>query len=168
MPRIAAKSAYIQLHRRPSLKSKVVRTLTVGIGAPIEFDESRYRTLSPAVFTAVREGSFLVRDLGQGDYLAWNQYYTDDALSYKKLAYKVGDSFLYLQYTAGLSCLVSWQDNTWEIQLCPQLYPASVARANGFTIASEPQIEWWIRVIDAKRNPLGWVFVDGKNAERVR
>jgi hypothetical protein len=167
VPRIAAKTSHLKLHREPSPQSRVARMLTVEIGGLIEFDESRYRTLSPGVITATHKGSFQARDLGKIDYLAWDQYYNED-LFYKKVDYDTGDSFGYLQYRAGLSCLISWQGKTWEVDICPWSMSRGTGPGSGFTIVSEPQVEWWIRVIDAKHNPLGWFLIDGETVELLK
>lgn len=164
VPRITAKNQYLELYRRPSLGSPLVRIHTIQRGAIIEFDESRYRTVSAGLITANHNGHFTARDFGKTKYLTWAQYYHyRGALLYKKLEYREGDQFGLLQYRANLSCLISFQESVWEVTLCPQILPNTIGRS-GFT-GSVPRTEWWIRVLGAKRQSLGWLLIEGEMVE---
>lgn len=130
IPVFAAKNDTLFLHEEASLTSP---TLTVAYkkGGRVVFDKSKLITKKSVMLTANRK----VTDLWcKGETLAINS----------------GDTVEYLQYRAEGYGTVRVKGKICEVFL-----------EEGFDgLDKSPETEWWVRVVDDHKKPVGWILVD--------
>ena len=161
IPRFAAKTDSLVLHKEPSLSSPVVAKHPVEKGEEILYDQTRFRTIRPGRVTTRQSGVLLGRSLGNITYLSKERYYSQEP-GWTAIPYQESDSFEYLQYRAEGSCLIRRNSEVLEIEGCPWL---SGSQAHHFHVEAKPIMQWWIRVIDKHKQPVGWLLVDEKSVE---
>lgn len=163
--RLIAKAPKLVLRVDAGQWTQLATTLQMAPGARILFDMERYGTVRPSIVTAQQPGELTARSFGAVRYLPEAQYY-DMTLPWRTFAYDSGSTLEYLQYRAEGECLVRRASEVLEVENCPWLDANS---PSSFTVDwPEPITEWWVRVINDERTPLGWLLIDKRVVEFAR
>jgi len=149
-PRFAAKVSVLVLHRDPQFKSPVAARVPIKLGAPIQFDDTWYRTVRPGEFVATADGVLKARRLGKIRLLSVKDYYANPAT--EDIAYQKETTFEYLQYRAEGTCFIRLMGEVFDTEVCPTL-------DDKFQMIAEPVTEWWVRVVISGK-PKGWLLID--------
>lgn len=130
IPVFAAKNDALILHREASLKSPTL-TIKYKKGWRVVFDKSKLITKKSVILTANRK----VKDY-------WCKGGTVEI--------NPGDTVEYLQYRAEGYGTVRVKGKICEVFL-----------EDGFDgLDKSPETEWWVRVVDKHKKPVGWILVD--------
>lgn len=145
----------LNLHEKPSADSLIVKNITIPKGQKIDFIETRYRTTKSGLVKVESSFTGTARSYGSIDFLSKNDYYgkgTDTSINLKS-----GDTIEFLQYRAEGHGFFKMNGEILECDL------------SGFnekvTVISEPVTEWWIRVVNEKKESIGWVLINEKTVE---
>lgn len=138
-PNFSAKSDILILRRHPDIDSSQI-ALKPGKNKKILFDKSKQITKKSITLTAKSE----VTDLT-----------CNDTKKFKESTpiIKRGETIEYLQYRAE-----GYITARYNNQICEVFIMDKIPKFEG--IGKEPIVEWWIRVIDEKKKPQGWLLVD--------
>jgi hypothetical protein len=155
-PVVQSVASALELREQPVGSAKVVLKLAAIPRQRLQFDETRFRTTSPGRLLAVVATTVTGRRLGAIQALARADYYSG---KYPAAAVKVdaGDIVEYLQYRAEGTCFVRIAGAVIDADPCPH------GTGDGFRLLTEPEVEWWIRLV-ADDRPLGWLLLTDKTA----
>jgi len=163
--RLVAKGTNLMLRVDAGHWSELATTLQVTPGSQILFDIERYATVRPSMVTARQSGELTARSFGAIAHLPRARYY-DRTLPWRTFAYDSGAALEYLQYRSEGECLVRRESEVLEVENCPWL---DANNPSSFTADwPEPLTEWWVRVINDERTPLGWLLIDKRVVEFAR
>jgi len=136
IPNFSAKYNSLTLHRRPAKNSEEI-SITIGGGSSIVYDRSKQITLKSVMLTAVTE----VTDMHC------------PGIEDNTPAINPGDRIEYLQYRAEGYITARVRGS-----ICEVFVMDNVPKFKGLEM--QPQTEWWLRVVDADSEVLGWLLVD--------
>lgn len=153
-PTFIAKTG-LKLYKQPSTDSSIVEGIEIPEGEKIAFNETIYRTVKQGQVKVLASQSITVRSYGLIDWLSRNDYYAKG--TQKSIDLKAGDTIEYLQDRAEGECFFRID---YEI-LAIDEYLLNVE------VTSQPVTEWWVRAVDDRQNPIGWVLIDKKDVEFI-
>jgi hypothetical protein len=161
VPRFAAKTDRLVLHREPDISSPVVARQAVEPGQEIAYDRTRFRTIDEGLVIAREPGRLLGRSLGDVEHLSESAYYGADP-TLEEIPYAEGEAFAYLQYRAEGTCMIRHDGAVFEIDGCP--WEGAPPQGGDFDLARRPVTQWWIEVT-AQGRALGWLQVDAQTVD---
>lgn len=131
IPVFSANSSQLTLYPEPSKETKPI-FMKFQKDKIISFDRSKVIT-KQSTFLNVKKK---VTDVWCGD---------------KQIELNPGDTIEYLQYRAEGYGIVVYKGDLCEVSLSEDDFEG---------LDKSPVTEWWIRVIDTQKKPLGWLLVD--------
>jgi hypothetical protein len=156
-----AKADRLVLRKEPFSNSPALKEEPVERFAPIHFDQARYRTLTPGR-VEVKQSTYLeARRFGKIHSLSVEDYISNKYPS-KNYLLKEGAPLEYLQYRAEGACLIRVQQEVYEVEQCPF---ADLNR--GFQRLSDETTELWIRIVNERKEPLGWISANDPSIEEL-
>jgi hypothetical protein len=151
-PQFETTGAPLVLRVTPRPSAEVLRRVEIPAGTPVDFDETRYRTLVAGQIAVLRPAILRGRNLGEIRYLSREDYIQGD-LPAQEWEAAEGDTIEYLQDRAEGTCFIRFAGVVIDAQPCPAVL------ADSFRTIREPITEWWIRVSPEDEAP-GWVLVE--------
>jgi hypothetical protein len=158
-PVVQSVASVLELREQPFGSAKIVLKLAAAPGQRLQFDETRFRTTRPGHLQAVVATTVTGRRLGAIRALSRADYYSG---KFPDAAIKLnaGDAVEYLQYRAEGTCFVRIDGVVIDSDPCPH------DGRDGFRLVTDPELEWWIRLVSDDR-PLGWLLLTDKTAKVV-
>lgn len=158
-PVVQSVASVLELREQPFGSARVVLKLAATPRQRLQFDETRFRTTRPGHLHAVVTTTVTGRRLGSIRALSRADYYSGN---YPAAAVQVnaGDVVEYLQYRAEGTCFVRITGAVIDANPCPH------DTRDRFRLVTEPEVEWWIRLVSDDR-PLGWLLLTDKTAKVV-
>lgn len=153
-PQFESTGQELRLHAEPDRKSTVIRSYRPRRGRRILWDKTEYQTIAPAIVKVLRPVTLDGRSFGRICRITSNHYYRG-YIENRKLRFKPGEQFEYLQYRAEGACIIRIEDEAIEVERCRWIEDNN----NTFEMSGEPKTEWWVRVIEANKS-LGWLLID--------
>ena len=137
-----------QLRAEPYQSAQVVKTLDAVRNHIVEYDSTRFRTISAGGLVAMRGVRLFGRDFGSRRFVSTLEYREKRPVRSWDIA--VGDTLRYLLYRAEGTCFVQLVQTVIEAQPCP------IEQPEDWKTLRDARTELWIRVTTVGR-PLGWV-----------
>lgn len=157
-PVIASVGTRLELRESPTVSAKVVSTITVKRAERLQYDETRFRTVTPGRLEALAKSEVTGRRIGAVESLSRDDYYSD-RFPDVTLAVDRGQRVDYLQPRAEGTCFVRIGDSVIDADRCPAI-------RDDFRLESEPLLEWWVRVVRTD-GTAGWLLLNDATAAEV-
>jgi hypothetical protein len=176
IPVLQAITPELALYSEPS-RTSPARNHPVVPNTPLTWDRSLYRTERPGLLAVTSGGRLRGFTLPGRHHLTRDDFYLKSNRSLQ-LRLKRGELLVYLQYVAEGGCLVGYRGKPFLLERCPQLSlenlgpPELVVRGMdsnepAFSPLLKASTQWWVRLVDGKNRPIGWIPVQPSTEVRV-
>ncbi len=143
----------LRIHQRPYLSSPLVKNFKILKGQKIIFQKTIYRTVKPSRIKVVSPVKIIGQPYGPIKYLSEQEYYST-SIPEKFFTFNSGDTFECMQYRAEGQYLVRINGEIVGLELTEEM-----------ELESEPEIEWWVNVINVSGKSIGWLLIQEESVE---
>lgn len=157
-PVIEAVDTTVLLLHEPREGAPVAGVMSTRPGERLNYDSTRFQTMTPSLSRALRAATVRGRDLGEVRQLTREEYYSG-AFPDTTLQVRPSETIEFLQHRAEGTCFVRIRGRVVDAEQCP------VFDTTTFTPAADPRTLWWIYAKGL--NVSGWLLLTDTTAKVV-